>query len=429
MGVAEDGLGITDVFLGERPQELYMNLKETTLLCQAAAEIEEYLNGRRKEFEAPIHLAGTAFQKKVWEALRRIPYGETRSYQEIAKSVGNPRACRAVGMANHKNPLMILVPCHRVVGKNGDLTGYAGGLEVKKFLLELENPSRSPAAAMASRDSIHKDGIHEDGIHRDVIRGDVIRGDGIHGDVIHGDGIPNDGNHEGVVQGDAIRRALEELAEPEFQKFASSLIPNIPAETVLGVRLPKLRKMAAKIAKGDWRAYLVQARDDSYEEVMLQGMVIGKVRAPLPEAMDCIRDFLPKINNWSTCDSFCAGLKLAKTYPEEIWSFLQPYFQAKEEYSIRFAAVMLLNYYVKESYREEAMKLLEGIRHESYYVKMAVAWAISIYYIRFPESTRAFLKSSSLDDSTYQKTLQKILESRAVKDGEKEKIRQMKKRN
>ncbi len=387
MGVAEDGLGITDVFLGERPRELYMNLKETTLLCQAAAEIKEYLNGRRKEFEAPIHLAGTAFQKKVWEALRRIPYGETRSYQEIAKSVGNPRACRAVGMANHKNPLMILVPCHRVVGKNGDLTGYAGGLEVKKFLLDLENPSRSPAAAMASRD-----------------------------------GIPKDGIHEGVVHGDAIRRALEELAEPEFQKFASSLIPNIPAETVLGVRLPKLRKMAAKIAKGDWRAYLAQARDDSYEEVMLQGMVIGKVQAPLPEAMDCIRDFLPKIDNWSTCDSFCAGLKLAKTYPEEIWSFLQPYFQAKEEYSIRFAAVMLLNYYVKESYKEEAMKLLEGIRHESYYVKMAVAWAISIYYIRFPESTRAFLKGSSLDDSTYQKTLQKILESRAVKD-------RMKKRN
>lgn len=409
MGVAEDGLGITDVFLGERPQELNMNLKETTLLCQAAAEIEEYLNGRRKEFEAPIHLAGTAFQKKVWEALRRIPYGETRSYQEIAKSVGNPRACRAVGMANHKNPLMILVPCHRVVGKNGNLTGYAGGLEVKKFLLELENPSRSPVAAMASRDGIHKDGIPKDGIPKD----------GIHEDGIHG----------GVVHGDAIRRALEELAEPEFQKFASSLIPNIPAETVLGVRLPKLRKMAAKIAKGDWRAYLAQARDDSYEEVMLQGMVIGKVQAPLPEAMDCIRDFLPKIDNWSTCDSFCAGLKLAKTYPEEIWSFLQPYFQAKEEYSIRFATVMLLNYYVKESYKEEAMKLLEGIRHESYYVKMAVAWAISIYYIRFPESTRAFLKSSSLDDSTYQKTLQKILESRAVKVGEKEKIRRMKKRN
>lgn len=383
MGIAEDGPGITDVFLGKRPADPDMNLAETPLLRQAAAEIEEYLDGRRKEFQVPIHLAGTAFQKKVWEALRRIPYGETRSYQEIAESVGNPKACRAVGMANHKNPIMILVPCHRVIGKNGNLTGYAGGLEIKRFLLELESPARKPAGG---KDSGTK------------------------------------------KRSDVIRRALEEMAEPAFQKFASSLIPNIPAETVLGVRLPKLRKMAAQIAKGDWRAYLAQASDDSYEEIMLQGMVIGKIQAPLSETLAHIQDFLPKIDNWSTCDSFCAGLKLAKTYPEEVWTFLQPYFQAKEEYSVRFAAVMLLHYYVDEAHKEEALKLLACVRHDSYYVKMAVAWAISIYYIRFPEFTRAFLKNAALDDATYQKALQKILESRAVKDEEKEIIRRMKKR-
>lgn len=412
IGIAEDGRGITDVFLGEKSEDLDVSLEETPLLRRAAAEIEEYLDGRRKEFEAPIHLAGTDFQKKVWETLRRIPYGQTRSYQEIAESVGNPKACRAVGMANHKNPIMILVPCHRVVGKNGSLTGYAGGLEIKKFLLELENPARKPAGARAAQ------------IHEEDIRADQVSVAGRCSNKIRGDAIV-----ENVFSAGAVRCALEDLAEPEFQKFASSLIPNIPAETVLGVRLPKLRKMAAQIAKGDWRAYLAQASGDSYEEVMLQGMVIGKIQAPLSETLERIRDFLPKIDNWSVCDSFCAGLKLSKTCPEEIWAFLQPYFQAKEEYSVRFAAVMLLNYYVDEAHREEALKLLAGVRHDSYYVKMAVAWAISIYYIRFPEFTRAFLKNAALDDSTYQKTLQKILESRAVKDEEKELIRRMKKRD
>lgn len=399
MGVAEDGLGITDVFLGERPKGADMNLEETPLLRQAAAEIEEYLDGRRKEFETPIHLAGTAFQKSVWEALRRIPYGETRSYQEIAESVGNPRACRAVGMANHRNPIMILVPCHRVVGKNGNLTGYAGGLKVKKFLLELENPSWKLPGGKELEKQGRKSAVCENPVCADDI------------------------------SADSIRCALEELVEPKFQKFASSLIPNIPPDAVLGVRLPKLRKMAAQIAKGDWRAYLAQAKDDCFEEIMLQGMVIGSVQAPLPEVLACVRDFLPKIDNWSVCDSFCAGLKLAKTYPEEFWAFLQPYFQSEEEYSVRFAAVMLLNYYVDESHKDQALKLLEGIRYESYYVKMAVAWAISIYYIRFPDFTRAFLENSALDDYTYQKTLQKILESRAVESHEKEKIRRMKKRN
>lgn len=231
-----------------------------------------------------------------------------------------------------------------------------------------------------------------------------------------------------LIQGEVIRRILEEMAEPDFQKFASSLIPNIPRESLLGVRLPRLRRLAAKIAKGDWRMYLAQARADSYEEIMLQGMVIGKIQASVDETLDRIREFLPKIDNWSTCDSFCAGLKLAKTYPEEIWAFIQPYFSAGEEYQIRFAVVMLLDYYVEERYRDAALRILENIHHDAYYVKMAVAWAISIFYIHFPGEVLAFLKRASLDDLTYNKALQKIIESRAVDAEAKAKIRGMKRR-
>ena len=108
------------------------------LLLQAERELEEYFAGRRTAFSVPLSMHGTPFQMAVWAALRAIPYGETRSYGELARRIGRPGACRAVGMANHVNPLPILVPCHRVVGADGHLTGYAGGLDVNKYLLELE---------------------------------------------------------------------------------------------------------------------------------------------------------------------------------------------------------------------------------------------------------------------------------------------------
>jgi len=112
--------------------------EETPLSARCYAQLCEYLRGERKTFDLPLAPQGTDFQMKVWEALRTIPYGQTRSYAEIAAQVGSPKACRAVGRANHKNPISILIPCHRVVGKNGDLTGYAGGLDAKKQLLDLE---------------------------------------------------------------------------------------------------------------------------------------------------------------------------------------------------------------------------------------------------------------------------------------------------
>ena len=110
----------------------------TPLLDEAARQLADYFEGRRREFDLPLAPAGTSFQREVWAALREIPYGETRSYKDIARAVGRPRACRAVGMANNRNPLPIVIPCHRVVGASGALTGYAGGLEVKSKLLQLE---------------------------------------------------------------------------------------------------------------------------------------------------------------------------------------------------------------------------------------------------------------------------------------------------
>ena len=110
----------------------------TALTDMVFQQVTEYLNGRRREFAFPYTLRGTEFQRKVWRALCAIPYGETRTYREIAAAVGNPKACRAVGMANHCNPILIVVPCHRVIGANGKLVGYGSGLDMKGALLQLE---------------------------------------------------------------------------------------------------------------------------------------------------------------------------------------------------------------------------------------------------------------------------------------------------
>ena len=117
--------------------------KETELIKKAYLQLSEYFEGKRRKFDLPLEPYGTEFQRKVWSALRAIPYGETRSYKQIAKLAGNENACRAVGMANNKNPIPIFIPCHRVIGADGSLVGYGGGIAVKEMLLALERSNSS----------------------------------------------------------------------------------------------------------------------------------------------------------------------------------------------------------------------------------------------------------------------------------------------
>lgn len=121
-------------------QEGYANQSEriSSLLHEACCQFDEYFQGRRKQFDLPLHYEGTAFQQRVWEELKKIPYGETRSYEDIALQVGSPKAQRAIGQANNRNPILIIVPCHRVIHKNGDISGFACGIEAKRYLLDLE---------------------------------------------------------------------------------------------------------------------------------------------------------------------------------------------------------------------------------------------------------------------------------------------------
>ncbi len=139
--IVEEDSAITNIFFGKKSPE--GNQKLSSVILKAFNEIEEFLDGTRRNFSIKLNPKGTSFQKQVWNALMQIPYGQTRSYKEIAVTIKNSNASRAVGMANNKNPIPIIIPCHRVIGTDGKLVGYAGGLKIKETLLGIEQVGNS----------------------------------------------------------------------------------------------------------------------------------------------------------------------------------------------------------------------------------------------------------------------------------------------
>lgn len=227
-----------------------------------------------------------------------------------------------------------------------------------------------------------------------------------------------------------LKKRLQSLADPVFKTFSAKIIPS--TEPILGVRTPQLRAIAKEIAHSDdWQPYIANATNDSYEEIALQGMVIGAAKMKLTERLRYVKRFIPKINNWSICDSFCCSLKISTLSPEEqeqVWQFLQPYLHSKHEFALRFGLVMLLDHFVTERYIDNLYPIMDSIRHEGYYVQMAIAWAISICFIKFPEQTMNYLHHNQLNKFTYNKALQKITESYRVTPATKTLIRKLKKK-
>ncbi|MGY2681508.1 methylated-DNA--[protein]-cysteine S-methyltransferase [Pseudomonas tolaasii] len=144
--VARDGKLCAILWEQDRPNRVRLGplyeANDSPVLLETERQLKEYFAGTRNHFEVELDFAGTDFQKQVWHALLTIPFGETRSYSQIAHQIGNPKAVRAVGAANGRNPISIIAPCHRVIGASGGLTGFAGGLEAKQYLLALEGPEQ-----------------------------------------------------------------------------------------------------------------------------------------------------------------------------------------------------------------------------------------------------------------------------------------------
>ena len=202
------------------------------------------------------------------------------------------------------------------------------------------------------------------------------------------------------INGLTIKENLLQLAENGNKKFTESLHPGI--ENVLGIRIPALRRLGAQIAKDDWESYLQTADTYYMEERMLQGMVIS-----------------------NTFD-FYGKQRFVDKNKKRVWLFLENWMKSDKEYEIRFGVVMAMAHYIDEEYINNVLQWMDRISHEGYYVKMAVAWALSVCYVKFPQKTVNYLKENHLDDFTYNKALQKIIESYRVSTEDKEIIRSMK---
>lgn len=224
-----------------------------------------------------------------------------------------------------------------------------------------------------------------------------------------------------------IRKELDTLVDTTYREFHSSLLPG--TENILGVRIPLLRKLAKDIAqKDDWRKFIETTDTASYEEVMLQGLVIGIAKMPIEERVKYIEMFIPRINNWAVCDIFCGELKSAvRKNKELIWLFIQPYLQSDPEYKIRYGIVMLFHF-IDEEHIDSILRYCDTFRHDEYYARMGMAWLVSICFIKFPEKTMSYLRDSQLDNWTYNKSLQKIIESLRVDKETKVLIRTMKRK-
>ena len=224
-----------------------------------------------------------------------------------------------------------------------------------------------------------------------------------------------------------IRQELQNLVDKKYGAFNQKLCPDTQKK-MLGIRVPQLRKLAQKIAKEyDLQKFLEQADDDCFEEVMLQGFVIAYSKMDMDEKLKYVKSFVPKIDSWAICDTFCSTLKIKPKDLEKVWNFILPYLDSKGEFEVRFAVIMMLDYYITDEYVDQVLEKLDGVSHEGYYVKMAVAWCLAEIGIKFNEKAMVYLKGENhLDDFTFNKALQKMKESYRIDSQQKEILKKMK---
>lgn len=228
------------------------------------------------------------------------------------------------------------------------------------------------------------------------------------------------------MQKQQIKDYLHQKSDSRYAAFSSSLIPG--EQHILGVRIPELRHLACLLAKDDFRAYLSEADDDTFEEVLLQGLVIGKARMTFEEQMALMASYVPKISNWSLCDSACAGFTFVRKHREDVWRFLTPYWQSRKEFYQRFAVVMLMDHFVTDDFIDRLLELWPAIKPVGYYASMAVAWAVSVCFVKYPNQTETLLEKGILDKDTHNRSIQKILDSKRVNRDVKTRLKLLKKK-
>jgi 3-methyladenine DNA glycosylase AlkD len=218
-----------------------------------------------------------------------------------------------------------------------------------------------------------------------------------------------------------IETEIKSNIDLTYKKFYSSLCPTI--SNIEGVRVPVLRKIAKEVSKEkNVKSYLENPILNTYEEKTIYGLVIGYMKTDINIYQKYLKKFIPIIDNWSTCDIVCSNLKFTHKYQKEMYKFINLYLESNHEYEVRFALVMLMNYFLNDEYYLKVLESLKKVNCSNYYTKMAESWLLSVSYIKYKEETLLFLESD-LDEFIYKKTLQKILESKRISKEEKAKLK------
>ena len=216
-----------------------------------------------------------------------------------------------------------------------------------------------------------------------------------------------------------VKKRILEMSDEKYRQFHSKLVPD--TNNILGIRMPKLRAYAKELAKIP--DILSSDNDIYYEETLLRGMIIGYLSTDVETRLKMISDFVPQIDNWAVCDSFCSTLRYANKNRECVWDFIQPYAHSQKEFEQRFCAVMLLDYFVNTEYIDRTLALLTEINTSQYYSSMAVAWALAECFIKFREKTEPFINKNSFDEMTLKRTIRKICDSYRVDENVKRLMR------
>lgn len=221
-----------------------------------------------------------------------------------------------------------------------------------------------------------------------------------------------------------IKKRLMDMSEGEYRKFSGSLIPG--CNNMLGCRIPYLRSLAKEICKTDFRKYLENATEDYFEEIMLQGFVIGYAKMEIQERLVYVEKFIPKIDNWSLNDGFCSTFKVKEEDRECVFEFLLPYAKSSKEFEVRVAAVMFMNNFFTENYIDRVLEMFFEMKQDEYYAMMGIAWALATAYAKFPIQTKRALEWD-WPGETLNKAIQKMCESYRIDECEKSELRKRKK--
>lgn len=220
-----------------------------------------------------------------------------------------------------------------------------------------------------------------------------------------------------------IRSKLMDACDPGYRDFSMKLIPG--CDDIIGVRTPFLKVLAREIAKGDWRSVLKDMRTDYHEERIVRGFIICYAKMDLAERMRYIESQVALMDNWAVCD--CFFFRPKKSESDEYYGFAKSFIGRERPYERRFGIVTMMKF-IDDDHVDEILSLMDSVRSDEYYVNMAVAWTVSMCYVKYPELTDRYLRECSLDDFTYNKAIQKTIESFRVSDEDKARLRGMRRK-